>query len=70
MSFNHRLIRVPGTEPDDVTYEVHEVYYDKDGKPTGHTENPVTFGGDSVEDVASSLERAAASVRQHGVYEP
>ena len=40
MSWNYRVIKKEDY------LEIHEVYYDKKGKPNGYTENAVTVGGE------------------------
>lgn len=32
-----------------IYFQVHEVYYDKDGVPNGYTANPIIIGGESLE---------------------
>lgn len=36
--------------------QIHEVYYNNDGKPTSYTENAVGVGGDNVEGITWVLE--------------
>lgn len=55
MTFNHRVL---AHEHDgDVYFEIHEVYYNKKFKPILHTENPVSVGGESIEEILWVLER-------------
>ncbi len=67
-TWNHRLVLTEGSDPDDPDYSVHEVHYD-DGTPMGMSP-PITFGGASLDEVVSSLERAAKSIREHGIFVP
>jgi hypothetical protein len=55
MSWNHRLLAYHH-EDEGVSLKVHEVYYDKQGKPNGYTSNPITIEGESKEDVAWVVE--------------
>jgi hypothetical protein len=59
MTWNHRLL---ATEYESVgskeTYfQIHEVYYDEDGKPNGYTANPITIGGDSIDGLRWTVDR-------------
>ena len=56
MSWNHRVVRRIW-ETKEVTYEVHEVYYDKDGTKDGMTVNPIVPTGDSVAELRKDMER-------------
>lgn len=55
MSFNFRVVgkTVHGTP----YFEVHEVYYDSSGEIIGYAENPVTIGGESIEDLHWYLDK-------------
>lgn len=57
MSWNYRLCKQ--TYGDEVLYGIHEVYYNKSGKITAVTLNPVTFTAETSEEVRTSIERAA-----------
>lgn len=60
MSWNHRIIRriYPNTHMDDsILYEIHEVYYDKDGTIGSITKEPISIIEESVEDLKSTIER-------------
>jgi len=48
MSWNYRMIRTKENET--YVYHVHEVYYDKNGKPKSWSENPITPYGESQSD--------------------
>lgn len=53
--WNHRLI---ATEHKGETYyQIHEVYYDKDGVPNGYTSNPISVSGESIEDIRWVLDK-------------
>lgn len=56
--WNYRIIRHVKEEPSGGHYEwfsIHEVYYDKDGKPNGCTVDPVGPTGDTAEEVRRAL---------------
>jgi hypothetical protein len=66
MTWNHRVIKsiydVVG-QPDEISYAVHEVYYDEDGKPTSYTKEPVFPCGDTLEELQQEIERFAEAAR-------
>ena len=49
MSWNHRLMKMKDGEDD--FYQIHEVYYDKEGKVESYTKNGVTVGGKDIGEV-------------------
>lgn len=55
MSWNHRIVR--RNYSGDVMYEIHEVYYDKDGKVSGLTQEPISIMEESLEDLKKTIER-------------
>lgn len=44
--------------------EIHEVYYEDDGTPGGPTANPVSVGGETVEEVGKVLEMMKAALEK------
>ena len=44
-------------------YQVHEYYPDEEGKGGGWTQNPITPGGDTIEDLESELTMMLADVK-------
>jgi hypothetical protein len=53
VSWNYRLVRTYHLSPSGETEEtiaIHEVYYDKKGKPNGYTENPSWPQGETWEE--------------------
>ena len=42
---------------DSILYEIHEVYYDKDGTIGSITKEPISIIEESVEDLKSTIER-------------
>ncbi len=49
MSWNHRILAHKDGE--DWFFQIHEVYYDKEGKPNSYTSNGVSVGAESVEGI-------------------
>ena len=64
--WNYRLIvtETPFEDDDVDTYgmEVHEVYYHKNGKVSGWTQDPVSFGGNTPTEAASALSHAISDI--------
>jgi hypothetical protein len=54
MSWNYRVIRYPETE--DSAFAIHEVYYDKEGRPTSWAENPIAPLGDNLLELRAEVE--------------
>lgn len=53
--WNHRLIA--HEDGDDIFYQIHEVYYNKDGFPESYTEKGVSVGGNTIEGINWVLDR-------------
>ena len=49
MSWNHRLMKMKDGEDD--FYQIHEVFYDKEGNVESYTKNGVTVGGNDIGEV-------------------
>lgn len=67
MSWNHRVVRrfYPNTHMDDsMLYEIYEVYYDKDGKINGLTEEPIRIREESMDDLRKTMERLTKCLEQ------
>jgi hypothetical protein len=67
MSWNHRVVRrfYPNTHMDDsMLYEIYEVYYDKEGKIEGITEEPIKIREESVDDLRKTIERLTKCLEQ------
>lgn len=60
MSWNHRVMKTKDG-PDDF-YEIHEVYYDKAGKPTAYTTHGVGPAGATLEELSRELELFKAAL--------
>jgi hypothetical protein len=52
MTWNYRIVRIDCG--DEITYGIHEVYYD-DGIPTSYTNNPVGCIGSNLEELNESF---------------
>ena len=60
MGWNHRVVRrfYPNTHMDDsILYEIHEVYYDKDGTIGSITQEPISIMEETVDDLRKTVER-------------
>jgi hypothetical protein len=54
MSWNYRIIRYYHSKSREYTFEIHEVYYKKDGEIDLWTENTIAPFGTSLEELVSS----------------
>lgn len=54
MSWNHRILA--RKHKGEVYYQIHEVYYDDNGKPNSYTANPITISSDDIEGIKWQLE--------------
>jgi hypothetical protein len=59
MSWNYRVLRknYNGAE----YFEIHEVYYDSNGKPDSCTERAISPMGDTVEELKNEIEKIKKS---------
>lgn len=48
MGWNYRVLATEGEE--DVYLQIHEVYY-KDDKPISYTKNPISIGGEEIQNI-------------------
>ncbi len=55
MGWNHRVLA--SEHKDELYLSIHEVYYDKNGKPDGFTAKAISIGGYGLIDIAWTLER-------------
>jgi hypothetical protein len=55
MSWNHRILAHKARE--DWFFQIHEVYYEKNGIPYGYTKDGVSVGAESVEGIHWVLDR-------------
>lgn len=68
MSWNYRILKNL-THKGDPYFAIHEAFYNDTGEVNGWTKEPVTFVGDTVEEVCRSLEMALSDARKHPVLE-
>jgi hypothetical protein len=62
MSWNHRVLAHETN--DEVYFQIHEVYYDKDGNPDGYAEDGTTVGGESIESISWVLEEMTKCLKK------
>lgn len=62
MSWNYRVIRMDVTHPEQPVYQLHEVFYDEDGKPYGCSESLVSVEGETVEEIKGDLRNMLADL--------
>lgn len=55
MSWNHRILA--HKDGDEMYFEIHEVYYDKEGKPDSYTANGVSVGAESLDGIKWVLDK-------------
>lgn len=65
MSWGYRLLKTK--DGDDDFYQIHEVYYNKDGKVDGWTVNAVTVGGHSKAEVKWALEQMLEALNKEPI---
>ena len=54
-TWNHRILA--SEHNGEMSLDIHEVYYDENGKPNGYTKNPVSVSGDSLKSITWTLNR-------------
>jgi len=55
MSWNHRILA--HKDGDEMYFQIHEVYYDKEGKPNSYTLNGVSVGAESLDGINWVLDK-------------
>ena len=55
MGWNHRVLA--HKDGDEMYFQIHEVYYDKDGKPDSYTANGVGVGAESLDGIKWVLDK-------------
>jgi len=55
MSWNHRILAHKDGEG--MYFQIHEVYYDDDGKPDGYTANGASVGAESIKGINWILDK-------------
>jgi len=62
MGWNYRVLA--NKYKDEIFFDIHEVYYSKNNKPNGYTENPVSVGGDSLKSIKHTLKKMKESLKK------
>lgn len=62
MTWNHRVLKHKDGE--DNWYQIHEVYYDKEGNVDGYTKDGASVGGNSLEELKWVLEKMLESIEK------
>ena len=72
MTWSYRVVRHRSEMGDDVVehYALHEITYGEDGKPTAMSENPVTFVGETGEEVIEELLKASRDAQSMDAFVP
>ena len=60
MSWNHRILA--HKDGDEVYFQIHEVYYDEDGKPISYTTDGANVGSESLDGIKWVLNKNAPLV--------
>jgi methionyl-tRNA formyltransferase len=55
--WNHRVIRREDPKTGETYYQIHEVYYDDDGKINGWTKLPISPYAESTDELRQELQR-------------
>lgn len=61
MSWNHRILAHKTYDSEDVYFQIHEVYYNKQGIPNSYTVSPVSVGGDDLYEITWTLNKMLES---------
>jgi hypothetical protein len=61
MGWNHRVIA--HDEHKEVYFQIHEVYYDKEGTPDGYTKEGVSVGADSIKGLRWTLRKMRKTLK-------
>jgi hypothetical protein len=71
MSWNYRIVKkaIPAEHRagGEFHHALHEVYYDKEGRPNGLTQAPAHFGGADRDEIANALELALRDARERPI---
>ena len=62
MSWNYRILA--HKDGDDWFFQIHEVYYDEEGKAHSYTANGVSVGAESIEDINWVLDKMKECVNK------
>lgn len=58
MGWNHRILA--HKYDDEILFQIHEVYYDDEGKPRGYTENGIPVMSESIKGITWTLNKMLA----------
>tara|TARA_B100001287_G_C22190855_1_gene303447 strand:- start:42 stop:314 length:273 start_codon:yes stop_codon:yes gene_type:complete len=61
--WNYRVIKRENPSGE-VTYGIYEVHYDMEGNLRGHSENPISIIGESIEDIKFDIENLTKSLQK------
>ena len=61
--WNYRVIKRENPSGE-ITYGMYEAHYDMEGNLKGHTENPITMIGESIEDLKFDIENLKESLNK------
>ena len=62
MSWNHRILA--HKDGDEMYFEIHEVYYDEDGKPISYTADGANVGSESLDGIKWVLNKMKECVNK------
>ena len=62
--WNHRVMKTGPDKYGEYYYAIHEVYYDKKGRPDAATLEPITVGSDTLEGLIEVLNWMLAGAKQ------
>ena len=62
MTWNHRVLAFENKK--EIRFQIHEVYYDKEGAPNGYTEKPITVNGTNLNELEWVLEQMKICIGQ------
>lgn len=71
MTWNYRAVKTTyttdideGETVEEVVVTIHEVYYDDNGFVNAMTENPVSFGGETLSELKDIIDRVQSSLEK------
>ena len=67
MTWNHRIL-ANVQDNGSVYFQIHEVYYDKFGKPDSYTLNPITLGAEDIDGIKWTLKRIKKCLKKPILY--
>lgn len=62
MTWNYRILK--HTQPDQILFGIHEVFYDPNGSVVGWTKEPITELHESVDSLISDLENLLSDAKK------